>query len=430
MLPFNSFTIICVKPIHHHHSSCCRFFYFFFVAQTNIDVPTSELWFEQWREIFLSIQTQSDHEFTRHFLSCLIVLSSSDPNSLDTAHLLTRRVQAMQNVTPPKIPKWFTPDALNCYVLLHDLSQQGDVTSAQQAFESLKVTFGNDKCFLVPINSQQTPSSNDIIDPWLKFLRRQSKAENLAADGGSAPKTPQDVMTVTTMPIVHAPTNDSASSTPPPPSQPLANINEETVDHPLSPSQEQANDTIHSRLSTSCDSLSSQIVNPNVWLNEGDIDAPHGQWLTASDIDRLKHFVQDFTIRSLIPYIEKQIAVLNDTVTNKKGVSRSLLTATKRWFATNKPGVNNSQNVVVYSNDSLELQTRKLGDLFFMFGNYAQAYQAYHQAKRDFNVDSAWQYYAGALEMAALSAYMQGTANRKTYDYMEEAIVTYSNHCK
>lgn len=166
-----------------------------------------------------------------------------------------------------------------------------------------------------------------------------------------------------------------------------------------------------------------------MWLNENDIDAPHGTWLTSSDIDRLKHFVQDFTVRSLIPYIEKQITILNDTVTNKKGVSRSLLTATKRWFVTNKPGVNNSQNAVVYSNDSLELQTRKLGDLFFMFGNYAQAYQAYHQAKRDFNIDSAWQYYAGALEMAALSAYM-GTANRKTYDYMDEAITTYSNHCK
>lgn len=56
--------------------------------------------------------------------------------------------------------------------------------------------------------------------------------------------------------------------------------------------------------------------------------------------------------------------------------------------------------------------------------------QAYHQAKRDFNADSAWQYYAGALEMAALSAFMLETSNRKTYDYMEEAIVTYLNICK
>lgn len=65
-----------------------------------------------------------------------------------------------------------------------------------------------------------------------------------------------------------------------------------------------------------------------------------------------------------------------------------------------------------------------------MFGNYNLAFQAYHQAKRDFNADSAWQFYAGALEMAALSAFMSDTSSRKTYDYMEEAIVTYLNICK
>lgn len=106
------------------------------------------------------------------------------------------------------------------------------------------------------------------------------------------------------------------------------------------------------------------------------------------------------------------------------------MSATKRWFVTNKPGVNSSQNAVVYTTESTELQTRKLGDIYFMFGYYSLAFQAYHQAKRDFNADSAWQYYAGALEMAALSAFMQGNSNRKTYDYMEEAIVTYLNICK
>lgn len=102
-------------------------FLFLQADQTFIDIPISEPWFEQWREIFLSVQSQLDHEFTRHFLSCLIILSTSDPNSLETAHSLTRKVQVIQNTTPPKVPKWFTPDALNCYVLLHDPSQ-GNVT--------------------------------------------------------------------------------------------------------------------------------------------------------------------------------------------------------------------------------------------------------------------------------------------------------------
>lgn len=55
-------------------------------------------------------------------------------------------------------------------------------------------------------------------------------------------------------------------------------------------------------------------MNPNVWANETDTELPHGMWLTAADVDNLKHFIQDYTIRSLIPYVEKMVAVLNDAV--------------------------------------------------------------------------------------------------------------------
>lgn len=51
-----------------------------------------------------------------------------------------------------------------------------------------------------------------------------------------------------------------------------------------------------------------------MWANETDTELPHGMWLTASDVDNLKHFIQDYTIRSLIPYIERMVAVLNDAV--------------------------------------------------------------------------------------------------------------------
>lgn len=65
-----------------------------------------------------------------------------------------------------------------------------------------------------------------------------------------------------------------------------------------------------------------------------------------------------------------------------------------------------------------------------MFGHYDAAFQAYHLAKRDYNADQAWLYYAGALEMAALSAFMNRDPNRKTCDYMEESITTYLTTCK
>lgn len=83
-----------------------------------------------------------------------------------------------------------------------------------------------------------------------------------------------------------------------------------------------------------------------------------------------------------------------------------------------------------YSSDSPELQLRRLGDLWFMCGQWQRAFDTYHTAKREFYADGAWLCYAGALEMAALSALMAGDSSKKTHGYMEESIVTYLNTCR
>ncbi|KAI5711168.1 hypothetical protein M8J75_014759 [Diaphorina citri] len=122
-------------------------------------------------------------------------------------------------------------------------------------------------------------------------------------------------------------------------------------------------------------------------------------------------------------------------IANKKGVSRTLFSATKRWFGTSKPGAQSPgvappPTSVIYSHDSQELQLRRLGDLCFMFGLYNLAFQAYHSAKREFGADNAWLYYAGGLEMASLSAYLANIETRKAVEYLEESISCYLNHCK
>lgn len=89
-------------------------------AHNHLEIPFNEPWFDQWRETFLTVQFPSDHEYTRHFICCLIVISSADPNPLESANSLTKKIQLMQNVTPPKLPKWFSTDVLNCYVMLHE----------------------------------------------------------------------------------------------------------------------------------------------------------------------------------------------------------------------------------------------------------------------------------------------------------------------
>lgn len=108
---------------------------------------------------------------------------------------------------------------------------------AQQAYESLKLQFGEHRCFLLQINSYQGIAPTDCPDPWLKYLKKHPKPDsNLAADG-SAPRTPQDVgITVTSMPYA---VQISTLETPP-----SGIISEEVVDHPLSPVQEHATEAI------------------------------------------------------------------------------------------------------------------------------------------------------------------------------------------
>lgn len=58
-----------------------------------------------------------------------------------------------------------------------------------------------------------------------------------------------------------------------------------------------------------------QTINPNVWM--GDYDAPHGQCLNSMDVENLRHFVQDYAVRALIPYVEHLVGILNEAVSSE-----------------------------------------------------------------------------------------------------------------
>lgn len=212
--------------------------YLYISDNITLDIPTSEPWFENWRETFLTVQFPADHEFTRHLLSCLIVLSSGDPNIVETAHKLSQHVHQMQSVTPQKLPKWFQSyDVLNSYVVLHEGSQ-GDLSRAQQGYEMLKSTFGDAKCFLIQINSLDSNVTSEVPDYWAPFLRRQPKStDNLGSsstsgDQLSGHKTPQDNLSAISLSTL----NDAVSGKD---SSDYAGIM-----HPLSPVQENATEAI------------------------------------------------------------------------------------------------------------------------------------------------------------------------------------------
>jgi trafficking protein particle complex subunit 8 len=142
----------------------------------------------------------------------------------------------------------------------------------------------------------------------------------------------------------------------------------------------------------------------------------------------------------------------------RKGLSRSLFSATKRWFGSgSKPGTTALSpqsspltqrsvapiifhkslltNIIFsYTADSAERGLRRLGDLSFLLGLPQLSFPAYHALKRDLAADQAWLMLAGALEMAALSAFLlvdqPPTSPKRAQEYMEESINTYLNLCK
>lgn len=92
------------------------------------------------------MQVASDHEFTKHLLGCMLVMSTTDPP--EKMQELLETFKKMQN---SKFPKWFCPIIFKFYVLVHD-ARTGDKSVASQFFESLKVAYGDDHCFFLEVS--------------------------------------------------------------------------------------------------------------------------------------------------------------------------------------------------------------------------------------------------------------------------------------
>ncbi|XP_068175680.1 trafficking protein particle complex subunit 8 isoform X2 [Antennarius striatus] len=363
-------------------------------------------WFETYRENFLQSMPPSDHEFLNHYLACLLVVSSTEAVPVEQFLKLSQEQHRIQHSGDYTNPKWFIPNTLKYYVLLHDMSE-GDEQRANGVYEDMKQRYGSQGCYLLKINTRTFPAEDDeqIPDPWSQYLNRN----NLHS---------QDILEDL------SPTVNSISA---------------------------AGEDCHQY--TEKDDVSNNVESHPLQLNPGSLPpftddmkkdsdnlaggaGSHGACLTLNDHDHIRQFIQEFTFRGLLPHIEKNIRQLNDQLVSRKGLSRSLFTATKKWFGGGKvpeKSISEPKSTcgLLYPPEAPELQIRKMADLCFLVQHYELAYSCYHTAKKDFLSDQAMLYAAGALEMAAVSAFLQAGAPRPyPAHYMETAIQKYKDECK
>lgn len=88
-----------------------------------VEIPMHVPWFDNWRETFFQVQFPSDHEFTRHYLACIFVISSSENEPLEALNTLIQHVNTLQQTAQAKVPKWFISNVLKYFVLVHDTNE-------------------------------------------------------------------------------------------------------------------------------------------------------------------------------------------------------------------------------------------------------------------------------------------------------------------
>uniref|UniRef100_A0A671Y281 Trafficking protein particle complex subunit 8 n=1 Tax=Sparus aurata TaxID=8175 RepID=A0A671Y281_SPAAU len=367
-------------------------------------------WFETYRENFLQSMPASDHEFLNHYLACLLVVSSTEAVPVEQFLKLSQEQHRIQHSGEYTNPKWFIPNTLKYYVLLHDMSE-GDEQRADAVYEDMKQRYGSQGCYLLKMNTRSFSAEGDeqIPDPWSQYLQRNILHTQ--------------VRTADTLGDVTHTVNSSAVEN---------NISAAEVDNGVSGSLE--SHPLQLDITSSSGSLHT-LGAVKTELKKGARDpeslaggaGSHGACLTLNDHDHIRQFIQEFTFRGLLPHIEKNIRQLNDQV---KTLILKIWEMPPKHFCS-CPEYPKTMTSSWYPPEAPELQIRKMADLCFLVQHYELAYSCYHTAKKDFLSDQAMLYAAGALEMAAVSAFLQAGAPRPyPAHYMDTAIQTYRDVCK
>ncbi|KAF2739037.1 hypothetical protein EJ04DRAFT_458466 [Polyplosphaeria fusca] len=139
-------------------------------------------------------------------------------------------------------------------------------------------------------------------------------------------------------------------------------------------------------------------------------------YLPDSDVTAIKTFIRELVAQSIIPNMERHTAQWNEQVlSRRRGMAGRFMSISKRWTpfgggrsssSSASSNSNYDSNQGFYRNDAPEALMRKLADYSFMLRDYKLALSTYDVLRSDFNNDKAWRHYAGAVEMAALSALM------------------------
>lgn len=175
----------------------------------------------------------------------------------------------------------------------------------------------------------------------------------------------------------------------------------------------------------------------------------YGRCLTMENIHDVKNMMREFTVQSLIPFMERNIQHWNEQVASaRRGLTGRLFGASRRLFGTsNRTAAQQSvqsipahgpnvpygiTSITVYPYAAPEAQMRKLADYAFMLRDYKFAYTIYDTVRRDYATEKAYKYHAGTQEMMGVCLLMSNSpTNKVDIDrHFELAVQQYLSRCR
>lgn len=179
-------------------------------------------------------------------------------------------------------------------------------------------------------------------------------------------------------------------------------------------------------------------------LLDMDIPPPVPAKEDPKDRENVMAFVKEFTLHSLIPFMDSLLLKWNDqVVTSRKGLARGLQQA-RRLFSSSsrtssirhisfnsgidlKVNAPVEQRMSIYPYATHEAMLRRCGDFAFMLGDIRYAENVYRDVKRDYQNDKANKYYAGVLEMIGL-CHIFLNDKKDAESVFEMSVKTYSDN--
>jgi trafficking protein particle complex subunit 8 len=162
-------------------------------------------------------------------------------------------------------------------------------------------------------------------------------------------------------------------------------------------------------------------INTNITTELADDITDPTPYLPESDVTALRTFIRELVAQSIVPNMERAVATWNEQVlARRRGLSGRFMSLSKRWNPLSSSRSSSSSSTLTsnsnydslqgfYRPDASEALMRKLADYCFMLRDFKLSLSTYDILRQDFQNDKAWRHYAGAAEMAALSALLSPT---------------------